>query len=103
MLKDYKGSANSSAILQYLVGEEIAGTFIDGPYLILVMKSGDGLTMTSLGGEVTPSYSHESKQEIKARIDRRRREIQEKIEQLRGLTTFDSPDESEMTGASSSS
>ena len=86
MLSDYKGPANSPQLLEYLVGETILGCMADGPKIVLVLSSGVGLVLTSLGAETSPVYYKESREELKSRLDRRIEQIRQGQAQLAKVT-----------------
>ena len=86
MLTEYKGPANSSQMLEYLVGETILGCMADGPKIVLVLSSGVGLVFTSLGGETSPVYYKESREDLKARLDRRLEQVRQGQAQIAAIT-----------------
>ena len=88
MLSEYKGAANSPEMFQYLVGETITGMFQDGAHLVLVLGSGAGLVLTSLGGEVPPAMWKEREVEVQARIAKRKNDIEYRLAELERITAI---------------
>ena len=90
MLSDYRGPANSSKMLQYLVGETILGAMMDGHHIVLILSSQTALVLTSPGGEISPAYWKENKDELKQRTTKRLEEIRQHQAELKHATFLDS-------------
>jgi hypothetical protein len=85
-LSDYNGPANSDAILRYMVGEKIAGAYMDGGNVYLVTESGCALGITSMtdirDGRIPPAMWVESARATKNLLDRKRAFLQGQIDEL---------------------
>lgn len=90
-LSDYKGPANSTEILQHLVGERIYAAFADQRgKIILVLESGHGIDFFSLGGD-SPGFGPLRPEEIGRLIAARRKDINQKLAELREMPGVELP------------
>ena len=70
------GHSNTPDIWEFVVGERIEAAFDDGAgNLVLVMRSGVALVLTSLGGHVAPAFWVESRSDWEPRLNRVRSEL----------------------------
>lgn len=90
-LADYKGPSNCSDIFRYLVGMKITATFqteaAEGTNTYIVDESGNAIVFNSKHG----SYWKESKADVAKVVERRRREIEAKLAELRDLPGVELP------------
>lgn len=83
MLSDYKGPSNSTAVFQHLVGEKITAAFRDGDGKVwIVGESGHALVFGGISG---PAYWTVGPDDVEHVISRRRRDIEQKLSELRDL------------------
>ncbi len=70
------GKANHRETWEFIVGERIDGAFEDQEHnLVIVMRSGVALVLTSLGGETIPAFWVEARHDWERRLDRVRDEL----------------------------
>lgn len=83
-LAEYAGPANSNIVFPFLVGEQIVGAFRDhhdgSAQIVLVLASGFGFVINDNG-----SYWHETQQGTERRVQRRRAELDARIDEMRLL------------------
>jgi len=81
MLKDYKGPANSSELLKYLVGDTVKGAFINSEgNICLVFSSGEGVVFSHA------AYWKELESDVKTEVRKRKEQIDSLIGQLKDIT-----------------
>lgn len=89
MLTEFKGAANSREIFQYLVGETITAAFInDEGRVVIVCASGAAIefgSMSGLDGPKSPVYWKVGVEDLKRMIEKRRGDIERKLNELRDL------------------
>lgn len=91
MLTNYKGPSNSSEVFQHLVGEKIVGAFQDSAgQVFIVVESGMSLVLSAIGSG-SPAYWVKNEADTKEIVQKRRKEIEQKLAELRDMAGVDLP------------
>lgn len=79
MITEYKGPSNSCELFKHLIGETVIGVVEEGNHFILALSSGDGLVLTSFGGQHGPCYWRMHNEELRGIIERREETLRANI------------------------
>lgn len=87
-LSEYKGPSNSSDIFQHLVGEKITACFEHDRRVWLVVESGHAFVVGG-SGDSFMVYWREQPEKVQRVVDRRRKDIEQKTQELRDMAGVD--------------